>query len=162
MCACLISRFSHVWLFATPWTVACQAPLSRGSSWPRDRIHVSCLAGKFFTIEPHGKPKSKILLPKYYYSRPFFLSFFNLLGYSCFTGNWWLSSKESACQCRRCRRHGFDPWIEISCRRAWQLAPIFFPEKVHGQRSLKSCSPWGCKESDTTEFLSTHTQSVYM
>ena len=20
--------FSHVWLFATPWTVACQAPLS--------------------------------------------------------------------------------------------------------------------------------------
>ena len=22
--------FSHVWLFATPWTVACQAPLSMG------------------------------------------------------------------------------------------------------------------------------------
>ena len=41
--------------------------------WPRDQIHVSCLAGKFATIEPHGKPKSKILLPKYYYSRPFFL-----------------------------------------------------------------------------------------
>ena len=24
---------SHVWLFATPWTVACQAPLSLGFSW---------------------------------------------------------------------------------------------------------------------------------
>ena len=25
---------------------------SRGSSWPRDRIHVSCVVGGFFTIEP--------------------------------------------------------------------------------------------------------------
>jgi len=24
----------------------------------------------------------------------------------------WLSSKESACYYRRCRRHGFDPWVE--------------------------------------------------
>ena len=23
----------------------------------------------------------------------------------------WLSGKESACQCRRCMRHRFDPWI---------------------------------------------------
>ena len=23
----------------------------------------------------------------------------------------WLSGKESACQCRRHKRHGFDPWI---------------------------------------------------
>ena len=29
---------------------------SRGSSWPRDWIQVSCLAGRFFTAEPHGKP----------------------------------------------------------------------------------------------------------
>ena len=26
--ACMLSHFSHVWLFATPWTAACQAPLS--------------------------------------------------------------------------------------------------------------------------------------
>ena len=25
-------------------------PFSRGSSWPRDRIHISCIAGRFFTI----------------------------------------------------------------------------------------------------------------
>ena len=24
-------------------------------------------------------------------------------------------------------------------------------ENPHGQRSLEGCSPWGCKESDTTE-----------
>ena len=26
--ACMLNCFSHIWLFATPWTVACQAPLS--------------------------------------------------------------------------------------------------------------------------------------
>ena len=30
--ACMLSHFSHVWLFATPWTVAYQAPLSMGFS----------------------------------------------------------------------------------------------------------------------------------
>ena len=30
--ACMTSHFSHVQLFATPWTVACQVPLSMGFS----------------------------------------------------------------------------------------------------------------------------------
>ena len=30
--ACMLIRFSHVWLFATMWTIACQAPLSMGFS----------------------------------------------------------------------------------------------------------------------------------
>ena len=30
LCA-VLSRFSHVQLFASPWTVACQVPLSMGS-----------------------------------------------------------------------------------------------------------------------------------
>ena len=32
MCACLLSHFICVRLFATPWIVACQAPLSMGLS----------------------------------------------------------------------------------------------------------------------------------
>ena len=36
-------------------------------------------------------------------------------------------------------------------RRKWQPTPVFFPGKSHGQRSLVGYSPWGCKESDTTE-----------
>ena len=32
MCECVLSRFSHIQLFATLWTVAHQAPLSMGFS----------------------------------------------------------------------------------------------------------------------------------
>ena len=38
------------------------------------------------------------------------------------------------------------PW-----RKKWQPTPVFFPRESHGQRSLVGYSPWGCKESDTTE-----------
>ena len=38
------------------------------------------------------------------------------------------SGKESACQCRRHKRHGFDPWVgKIPWRRAWQPTPVFLP-----------------------------------
>ena len=33
-CECMLSHFNGVWLFATPWTVASQAPLSMGFSRP--------------------------------------------------------------------------------------------------------------------------------
>ena len=62
------------------------------------------------------------------------------------------SGKEPACQCRRQKRHGFDPWVgKIPWRRAWQPTPVFLPGESHGQRSLAGYSPQGCKESDTTE-----------
>ena len=41
------------------------------------------------------------------------------------------------------------PW-----RRKWQPTPVFLPEKSHGQRSLADYSPWGHKELDRTEWLS--------
>ena len=63
----------------------------------------------------------------------------------------WPSGKECACQWRRCRL-GFNPWVwKIPCRRAWQPTLIFLPGESHGQRSLVGYSPWGCKESGTTE-----------
>ena len=40
---------------------------------------------------------------------------------------------------------GHDNPLQYSCQ-----------ENPQGQRSLVGCSPWGCKESDTTEQLSTH------
>ena len=40
------------------------------------------------------------------------------------------------------------PW-----RRKWQPTPALLPGKSHGWRSLVSYSPWGLKESDTTEQL---------
>ena len=69
----------------------------------------------------------------------------------------WLSGQESACQCRRHKRHGFDLWVrKIPWRRKWQLTPVFLPRESHGQRSLVGFSPWGRKEPDTTEQLSAH------
>ena len=44
-------------------------------------------------------------------------------------------------------------------RRKWQPTPVFLPGEFHGQKNLAGPSPWGCKESDTTEWL-TYTPSV--
>ena len=60
--------------------------------------------------------------------------------------------------CLQCRRPGFSSWIgKIPWKRAWQPTPVFLPGESHGQRNLAGYSPWGCKELDMTERLSTHT-----
>jgi len=64
----------------------------------------------------------------------------------------WLSGKESACQCWRHKKYGFNPCVrKMSQSRKWQPAPIFLPEKFHGQRNLVGYSPWSHKELDRTE-----------
>ena len=46
----------------------------------------------------------------------------------------------------------FDPWVrKIPWRMKLQPIPVFMSGKSHGQRSLVGYSPWGHKESDTTE-----------
>ena len=53
-------------------------------------------------------------------------------------------------------------WIAISLssmqswRRQWHPTPVLLPGKSHGRRGLVGCSPWGHKESDTTERLHFH------
>ena len=72
---CCDLSLSCVWLFATPWTVAHQAPLSMGilqarmmewvampsfreSPQPRDQTQVSCTEGRFFTVWAiRGRPR---------------------------------------------------------------------------------------------------------
>ena len=67
--------------------------------------------------------------------------------------------KESTCNCGR---PSFDPWIgKFPWRREQLLTPVFWPGEFHGQRSLVGYSPWGHKESDTTEQLSLHVTSTY-
>ena len=59
------------------------------------------------------------------------------------------SGKEPACQCKRHKIGGFDPWVRrIPWRRAWQPSPVFLPGESHGQRSLAVYSPWDRKEPD--------------
>ena len=56
--------------------------------------------------------------------------------------------------CLECKRPGFEPSVgKIPWRRKWQSTPGLLPGKSHGQRSLVDYSPWGRKESDTTERL---------
>ena len=124
-CMCSVTQscaqsLSHVWLFATLWTVACQAPLSMAFSrqeyWsglpfpppghlpdPGIEPAYPALVGRFFTTVSSGMP----------------------------------------------------PW-----RRKWQLIPVFLPGKSRRQRNLVGYSPWGCKQSDMTEWLSTQPANV--
>ena len=52
------------------------------------------------------------------------------------------SGKELACQCRRCKRHGFNPWVrKIPWRRAWQPTRVLLPGEFQGERSLVGYSP---------------------
>ena len=75
MCACMLSRFSHVQFFATLWTIAYQAPLSVGFSrqeyWsglpcpppgdhpdPRIQSHLFCLLHWQAGSLPLGSPRN--------------------------------------------------------------------------------------------------------
>ena len=69
------------------------------------------------------------------------------------------SGKEPACQCRRHKRCGFNPWVrKMPWNRKGEPTPEFIPGKFHGQRSLVGYSPWGCKELDMTEHTCTQEQ----
>ena len=64
---------------------------------------------------------------------------------------WWLRWYRICLQCKKPR---FDPWVrKIPWRRKWQPTPVSLPGKSHGQWSLVGCSPWGRKESGTTEWI---------
>ena len=65
----------------------------------------------------------------------------------------WHSGKESACQCKEHRRHGFSPWVgKIPWRRKWQLTPVILAWEIPWTEE----PGWVHKESGTVEQLSTH------
>ena len=73
----------------------------------------------------------------------------------------WLSNKECASECRRCR---FNPRVwKISWRRAWQPTPVFLHGEFHGQKSLVGYSPSSRKELDmlSTEDTTHHYYYYY-
>ena len=89
MC-CVLSCFSNVWLFATPWTIAHHASLSmgfsrqeywsgvvisssRGSSQPRIRTHLSRVSGIgrwVFTTEPPRESPGGVHCAIYFWLAP--------------------------------------------------------------------------------------------
>ena len=97
---CCAQALGHVRLFATAWTVVRQAPLSlgilqagilewvampssRGSSQPRDRTQVSCIAGRFFI----SRLTRKVPYKRMFFNKKnslFVLSSWYYLLYQCF------------------------------------------------------------------------------
>ena len=83
---CMCVSCSVVSDFVTPWTVACQDPLSmgfsrqeywsgaisfsRGSSQPRDWSRVSCIVDRRFTIWPTREVLSYIILTVFFFFWP--------------------------------------------------------------------------------------------
>ena len=143
MCVCLLN---HIWLFVTPWTIACQDPLSmefsRQEYWsglplstPGDLpdtgiIPVSfaspTLSGRFFITVPPVKPIVSQTHQKHVFKKNIIRFFFFENSYTT-----------SICQYRRGRSCGMDPWVrKILWGRKWQSTPVFLPGKPHGQRSL--------------------------
>ena len=137
----VLTCFSHIWFFLTPWTITHQAPLSLGFSrqeyWsglpcppPRDLPHpgIEATPPMSLALQVDSLPR----LP------------------------WWLRQLSV---CLQWGRPGFDSWVgKIPWRRKWQSTPALLPGKSHGWRSLIGYSPWGRKESDTTERLHFHFQ----
>ena len=67
------------------------------------------------------------------------------------------AAKEPTWQSRRCKR----PWVwplswEDPLEKEMATTPVLLPGKFHGWRSIVCYSPWGCKESDTSERLHFH------
>ena len=72
----------------------------------------------------------------------------------------WHSGKESACQCRRLKRHRFNPWVgKIPWSRKWQLAPVVLSEKFPGQRSLVGYRVHGVVKNQTQLSARAHTHT---
>ena len=83
----------HVWLFATPWTVAHQAPLSMG--FPRQEYW-----SRFPCLPPGDLPNPGMELAS---------TALPLGGFFTTEPLEKMSGKESTCQCRRHKRLGFNP-----------------------------------------------------
>ena len=71
-----------------------------------------------------------------------------------------------ACQCRRCKRCGFDPWVrKIPWSRKWQSTQYYYLENSIDKGAWQTIV-WGHEESGTTEHASTitnrHLKSVHI
>ena len=134
---------------------------SRGSSQTKDRTHVSCIAGRFFTI----REALRCHWPNPYQEEVFPFQGahlqYNLQGRigqkSHPTANHaaiLFIRVEAKCDQRLVAQTVKnlpamqETWVQslvgkLPCRRNWLPTPIFLPREFHGQRSLAGYSPWG-------------------
>ena len=155
-----VCMLSLVWLLATPWTIACQTPLSmeifqsrildwvtisysKGSLWPRDWTWVSCkspmLQMNSLTDELQMNSDDTTVSPGLLYTHTHACIHTHIV--TPFPGG--TDGKESACNVGDLGSipglggspgGGHDNPLQCSCL-----------ETLHGQRSLAGYRPWGCR-----------------
>ena len=157
-----VKSLSRVRLFASPWTVAYQAPpsvgffkakvlewvaisFSRGSSQPRDRTPVSCIAGRrFYRLSHEGGFKSICPNENFLWTLVVYQNLPKLISSKiCYEINESIASKFSAF------------WLEITFFFFFSFLPC------QGRGSLVGCRLWGCTELDTTEVTQQQQQIVF-
>ena len=137
ICGCLVTKSFST--FETPWTAACQAPLSMGffkqeycsglpfplpedrpnpGIQPTSQTRIFCIAGGFFTAEPPGKP----------------------CPWRQRRTRYWASLVAQLIKNPPAMQETPVRFRKIPWRREWLCTPAFLPRKLHGQRSLAACS----------------------
>ena len=105
ICMCVLSRFNNVQFFATPWTVACQTPLSMGFSRQKYWSGLPCPS-------PGDLPHPRI--------EP------SSLKSPLLAGRFFITGLRRQIICLRCGRPGFDSWVEkIPWRKEKLLTAVF-------------------------------------
>ena len=180
----IVQSLSCVQLFATPWTVACQASLS---------FTISQSLLKLMSIESVMPSRHLILrqplllLPSIFPSIRIFSKALCIRWPKYWTLSFSIRPSNEYSGLISFRMNCLDPlavqgilkshlqhhsskasilWpsaffiIQLShlyvTRRQWQPTPVLLPGESHGWRSLVGCGPWGREESDMTERLHFH------
>ena len=119
---------------------------SRGSSWLRNQIHISCVScSDSLPLTPLGK---------YIY-----VCMEKAMAPHSSTLAWkipWMEEpgRLQSMGSRRVRHDwatSLSLFTSMHWRRKWQPTPVFLPGESQGWQSLMGCRLWGCTESDTTE-----------
>ena len=159
-----VQFFSHVRLFATPWTAACQASLSiTNSSSLLKLMSIESVMSSNHLILCHplllpplifpsirvfsNESALRIRWPKYW-SFSFNISPSNeYSGLISFRMDWLDLAVQGTLK-SLLQHHSSKASIlwhsAFFWRRQWQPTPVLLPGGSHGWRSLVGCSPWGC------------------
>ena len=142
-------------------------PFSNGSSWPRNRTRVSCIAGGFlYQLSYQGSQKQDLLYQKWVRTHED-INPLELKSNALTTRPFWYNIKDWF----ENKDYSWEfqiPWHFIICslfccslilttpdmlfqRKHWRPTPVLLPGKSQGRGSLVGCSLWGSTESDMTE-----------
>ena len=156
-------RVGHDWATELNWTEVIQGVCA--SVWASAHPCHSCVFSNLLILHRQRVKYGELYLTfistgKFPVVILNFLSNFNSCKYYslCFPGR--VSGKEPACQCRRCKRCRFNPWVgKIPWRRKWQPTSVFLLENPM-DRGAWQATVRGVTQSQTwLKWLST--QSVF-